>query len=457
MSENHRLKGNLRVNSQVFETLLERVFDGSQKMLAAKAGLDKNVVSRAGLGEAIRCDNLVKISRALELDRVEDLIHVDDLLSTQASSVVEASKVPVCMSDDSPLTAPHLASRLVGRENDLVEIHRRLEESAPRQDSQVMQVIVPIRGLPGVGKTAVAANLWYSSRGSSSRYRQTLYASVGNVAPNRMRARLLSILQTWGRLLEERAAQCAESVTEAASMLRNALAEQAVFVVLDDVWDADVVRSLMVGGPGSATLVTTRDNEIARTVTHSQSGIYTLNCLGEAESFELLETLAGSVVREHRHECLSLVAKLDGLPLALQIAGRELLAAADRHEDIPLTIASILDLGRLILRKLPLSMDALLADASPTVAALLSKSTQRLSPDDLHRFVMLGHLPPEPATFTSKFMASVWSCPQDAAAKTVSTFEARGLIECVGPDRFQLHGLLKVFAQVATNFGTNVV
>ena len=79
---------------------------------------------------------------------------------------------------------------------------------------------------------------------------------------------------------------------------------------------------------------------------------------------------------------------------------------------------------------------------TPTVAALLRKSTDRLDPETRERFAFLGAFAAKPATFDLGDMEEVWKISKENAKYTADELIARGLLEPIGESRFWMHALL---------------
>ncbi len=377
----------VRFCGDLFHRLLEERFGGIQNQLAQAAGVGRTVVSRAAAGEPISRANFARLREALGLP--------DDALVDESDGQPPSwSRGGTALSG----TAPPPPPLLIGRESDLRELERRIVAGLPADGDQAVQVIVPIRGLPGVGKTALVGGLC-ARRSATRTFRCVLHAAVGNVPRHRLGERLLRILRSWGAALDHPGARNADGVEVAAAQLRRALADRRTLIVLDDVWHRDAATRLMVGGRESATLITTRDHDLARQLTPGCGELFTLDCLRAGDARTLLRRFAKHAVERHPAECDALLERLGGLPLAIQIAGRDLLAAAEREESIPEAIRAVCDLGALLERDVPADMAAVVGDSSPTVAALLSRSVKRLPPADQGRFALLGRIPSEPASF----------------------------------------------------------
>ncbi|MFI1189780.1 hypothetical protein [Streptomyces californicus] len=187
---------------------------------------------------------------------------------------------------------------------------------------------VAVHGVPGVGKTGLAARLLESLRGQFPGGQ--LYADLqGNAPAPGPRAVLTDVL---GRLLrslypgpfpsglEERAAWW-RSVTGCA---------QPLAVLLDNARHAGQVRALMPGGRGHLVVVTSREplSDLAR------DGVllHQLDPFAPAAALEYLARFAGQdridADRAAAHQIAALSA---GLPLALGLVGGELAAHPGRE------------------------------------------------------------------------------------------------------------------------------
>jgi len=109
-------------------------------------------------------------------------------------------------------------------------------------------------GLPGVGKTALALALVHDQAICEHFSDGILWASLGP-SPD-----TYSSLLRWATLLGTPASTLAGyQTTESLSlMLRQAIGQRRLLLVIDDVWTADECIPFLVGGPHCAQLVTTR-------------------------------------------------------------------------------------------------------------------------------------------------------------------------------------------------------
>jgi hypothetical protein len=160
---------------------------------------------------------------------------------------------------------------------------------------------------------------------------------------------------------------------------------------------------------------------------------------------ELLRKLVPMIVTHNAHECRQLVLQLDGLPLAIQVAGHLLSAEGNSGLNVTGLLSEIGKGQMLLAAKAPIDMTEVEQETSPTVAALLQKSTELLDAKARNCFAYLGVFASEPATFDEAALSAVW---QIADPKPViSTLVERGLIEPTGTGRFQIHSLVALHAR----------
>ncbi|WP_047864342.1 tetratricopeptide repeat protein [Rubrobacter aplysinae] len=335
---------------------------------------------------------------------------------------------------------PALPETFVGRENDLAELKENLRTGVEDETSAPVQVLTVVHGWPGVGKTTVAAALACDREVEEMFPDGVLFASLGQ------EPEILSTLVTWARALGAGDLSDAESVSEASARLAAAMREKRALLILDDVWESAHAASLAVGSRRCGTLVTTRLSRVAQEISPRTEGIYRLGVLSKEESLELLRQLALDVVTEHLEESGQLVQELDGLPLAIRVAGGLLAAESYRGLDVPELLEELREGKRLLAAQAPPSyVQAAEQEVPVTVTALLRRSTERLRPLYRKRFAMLGVFPPRPISFDIPAAQDVWDM-RSGPRMTLRALTDRGLIEPDGNGRFQMHSLLSAFA-----------
>ncbi|XP_073359219.1 disease resistance protein RPM1-like [Aegilops tauschii subsp. strangulata] len=224
-------------------------------------------------------------------------------------------------------------SRLIDEE-DLVGVDKNREklEQWWGGDDQKCSVIA-LLGMGGLGKTALAANVY-----KREREKFQCYAWV-------------SISQTYSRedvlrnMIKELFKDNASALCSTLSMdimsleetLKKYLEQRKYLIILDDVWDPeafhDLSRMLTHNDKGSRVILTTREASIAALA--SQGHSLTLKALPEDKAWDLFCKKA--FPRDTNHECPTdlkpsskeIVSKCKGLPLAVVSVG-SLLSAREK-------------------------------------------------------------------------------------------------------------------------------
>jgi hypothetical protein len=370
----------------------------------------------------------------------EDVMRaLNEILARLASGPFEASAPHV---STVPEFAPEKPERFFGREKDVenIKVSLGVTDGHPK-------TLTVIRGWPGVGKSTLAAHLFHDvSIRKAFPDGLPLWASLGE------KPDLFSQLDNWARHLGVDDLRRSGRVKDASNRLRGELLRQKLrlLLLIDDVWDVDDAKTLMVGEQHCVTLITTRLPRVAdalvsrRDIAEQRKDIVVLNGLADAPALQLLEEFAPTVVEDHRAECLTLVQELQGLPLALRVAGQML----DRHFNRWSTVAELLEelrSGALLLSESAPSDLIDLNKRAPTVLALLKKSTDLLDRGTQERFARLGIVEEKPATFDIGYLCSQWET--NNPKPTVDTLIDCGLLETVGNQRFMMHSLLVALAK----------
>jgi hypothetical protein len=303
-----------------------------------------------------------------------------------------------------------------------------------------VQVLTAVRGWPGVGKTTLAAALAHDPEIANAFPDGVLWVSLGQTPD------LLSELATWGRALGTDDLLRARTLEEATARLTALLRNKRMLLIVDDVWEPEHVIPFKVGGRGCAMFITTRVNSVAQALAPTPNDIYKLDVLTDEKALELLRVLAPTVVAQYPEQSLELVRELEGLPLALQVAGHLLNAEASYGFGVTDLLIELRGGTTLLEAKAPADRADLVNQTTPTVAVLLQKSTERLDPLTHDCFAYLGVFAPKPATFDLAAMKAVWQV--EDPKPIARTLVGRGLLEFI-PEmgRYQMHALLVMHAK----------
>ncbi|XP_030493519.2 putative disease resistance protein RGA3 [Cannabis sativa] len=156
--------------------------------------------------------------------------------------------------------------------------------SNPNQSDQVNVEVLPIIGKAGIGKTALAKEV-FNDEMVRDHFELRIWVSVGVVFD------LIQILTTILAHATNRAIEDLEF-----EVLAYALKGKLYLIVLDDAWHVDteewdVLRNILrVGAHGSKIIVTTRNEEVAK-ITGTMAA-YSLNMPSEEQSWLLFRKMA---------------------------------------------------------------------------------------------------------------------------------------------------------------------
>lgn len=329
--------------------------------------------------------------------------------------------------------APSPPGLVIGRERDVALIRDRI-----RVSGTVVAPRIVIRGWPGVGKTTLLATLAHDTELLERFPDPLLWASVGE------RSEPVTQLAEWAAALGGALEQPA-TLSEAMVYVRSLLERRRSLLIVDDVWEADAAQPLLVGGSGCATLISTRLPEVARTLVASGSDIHVLERLSDDDGLMMLSRLTPTVVDAHPEQARALVVDLEGLPLAIRVAGRLLERDAMAGLDVSDLFVSLGTEAALLAETAPEDRFDPRTGVTPTVDLLLRQSTERLDETARERFASLAAFAPKPATFELEALQAVWGLAD--ARPVVRELVDRGLLEPIpSQGRYWLHAILVMHA-----------
>ncbi len=329
---------------------------------------------------------------------------------------------------------PPLPSLTVGREDAIREIKRRLGVG-----NSDMRPVTVIQGWPGVGKSTTVAGLAHDTEIMQQFPDGILWTSLGE------KPGLPNEIAVWAEALGVSEPGRVRQVDEVTAQLITILRDRRILLIVDDVWQVEHANPFRVGGQQCALIMTSRLNDVANALAPTASDIYRLPVLSETAALTLLEKLAPEVVARCPDEARELVRDLEGLPLAIQVAGRLLHSEAHLGWGVRELLDELKTGAAVLSAPPPSDMVGAEHDPSPTVTALLKRSTDLLDDETRQRFAYLGLFVPKPATFDLEAMAVAWDIedPRPVARVLVN----RGLIEPISGGRFQMHALLVMHAR----------
>jgi hypothetical protein len=326
-------------------------------------------------------------------------------------------------------------SLMVGRERDFDLFRKRLGVDGGAATRKPLTIV---RGWPGVGKTTFVSAVAHDPAVMAAFPGGILWASVGET-PDPVKE-----LKAWGRALGCDL-QSEKTLEDVMARLRALLADKQTLLIIDDVWEADAALPFRLGGAGCAAIITTRFADVSRELAVTTDDMYVLERLSKAESVNMLQQLAPTVSSRYPEECASLAEDLEGLPLALRVAGRLLEHEAGAGFDVRDCFHSLAKEATLLAQKAPEDRFDPKTGTTPTIQLLLKQSTDRLDVESRRCFACLGAFAPKPATFD---LPAIKDVTDVGDVKTVVLrLVDRGLLEPIpSTGRFWMHAVLVLHA-----------
>nr|UBY07195.1 NBS-LRR disease resistance protein [Dasypyrum villosum] len=211
-------------------------------------------------------------------------------------------------------------------EEDLVGVDKnreKLEQWLAGDDLECS--VISLLGMGGLGKTALAANVYKKER---EKFQCYAWVSISQTYSREdvLRNMIKEIFKDNASALSSTLAMDIMSLEET---LKKYLEQRKYFIILDDVWDPeafdDLSRMFIHNDKGSRVMLTTRETRVAALA--SRGRILTLEALPEDKAWDLFCKKA--FPRDTNHECPTelkasskeIVSKCKGLPLAIVSVG----------------------------------------------------------------------------------------------------------------------------------------
>ena len=227
---------------------------------------------------------------------------------------------------------PHAESHLFLKEDELVGIKdKRQLLMGPLMDGEPERTAISVVGMGGSGKTTLVANI-YNNDDVKRHFDCHAWITVSQVydTEDLLRSMIKEFDTSWKNSNQVYPEDLSSIEYRALSEgLVNYLEKKKYLLVIDDVWDTDLLDYLKAplpdGCPGSRIIVTTQNEDVASYHFWGKIHIHRIELLGKEEAWILFCKKAfssGCCPSEHKLLLAQkLVEKCEGLPLAIVALG----------------------------------------------------------------------------------------------------------------------------------------
>ncbi|HTS96095.1 MAG TPA: tetratricopeptide repeat protein [Streptosporangiaceae bacterium] len=316
-----------------------------------------------------------------------------------------------------PDTLPPETTAFVGRSAELALL------AAECADTPQVSVI---EGMPGVGKTALAAR---AARAVAGAYPDgAFYLNLHTHDPGSASLDSAEALHRLLRMLNVPPAQIPDAAGQRAALWRAELSRRRAVVILDDAARRDQIRPLLPGAGRCLILITAR----RRLPDLEGASVLTLDVLPPGDAVTLFTQIAGVARAPDPDEVAAAVELCGRLPLAIQLA-------AGRLAQGQLSLADLVA----ELSQSPAGLGSSSA-ASPEVMSAFDLSYRALEPDHQRFFRRLGVNPCSQVSLQPA--AALGGCTLAEAEKALTALVDHHLLIRDAAGRLRFHDLIRGYA-----------
>jgi tetratricopeptide (TPR) repeat protein len=303
--------------------------------------------------------------------------------------------------------------KLVGRDKLLDELKGKLFA----EDQSYCKLA--LKGLPGVGKTALAVELAYYAHERLAS--GVLWAGL-NVEEN-----TLDILGNWLIALGISAAEVKNLTTieERKAKINASVGAEKMLLVVDDVLSAEAAENFILCKPRCLHLITTHVPSVVFDLDAEQVDV---NELSEADGLALLRARAPEAVKADPDKARELVNAVGGLPQALILIGNYLRKSATGGQKSRLTEA----FDELLRAEAYLNLHG---PNQISLEAAIKTSYDVLDEVSREALLSLSVFPAKPNSFSRDAALAVTA----ASSRSLNKLFDYGLLEAGGEDKYTLH------------------
>lgn len=212
-----------------------------------------------------------------------------------------------------------------------------LIEKAVRLLSDGQPASLALWGLPGIGKSMLAAQLFKNSEIRKLFPDGQYWINLGMDADSRLVLIQLRKLAKCLGIADEAMSQISEEGLQ--SSLQEYVGEQKMLFVFDDVWSDEVGEQVRIEGSNCACVFTARQEGTAMLLAESERYTLMVPKLDQSESAQLVKSIAPDAFATGQkvdvtNAIAACIAKYDGLPLVLSILAKRLKKAGANSKRI---------------------------------------------------------------------------------------------------------------------------
>jgi transcriptional regulator with XRE-family HTH domain len=286
--------------------------------------------------------------------------------------------------------------------------------------------ILTLEGMPGVGKTALAARLAYQMRPFFPD--GVLWARLNHSSSEII---LSTFADAYGVDIKD--------YTQASSrsrILRETLADKRTLIILDDAWQLNQVLPLLPPTGDSRLVVTTPRRALLAALGAHRFHLHPFPESGIVSLMLFAKLIGSRIVEANQQTILELAHLLGHLPLALAITANRLAFEPEW---------GILEYLKRI--KCPKQRLDLLVYEGQSLRSAFSRSVQTLNWSEKRFFNSLAEL--NPAGFSTQAAATLNKLSTGQTQAHLRKLYHLFLVEMNAPDRFYLHALVRDYARQA--------
>jgi tetratricopeptide (TPR) repeat protein len=332
----------------------------------------------------------------------------------------------------SPRELPHDVHGFSGRDTELDRIDGLLDGVQGEAGPEVGVAVID--GPAGVGKTTLAVH--WAHRMARYFPDGQLYLNLRGFDPHQRPMSPADALRKLLGALGVNAQRIPADLDEQARLYRSVVAGQRLLVVLDNARSPEQVRWLLPAHQTCFVVVTSR-NRLEGLVAWDGAVRINLDVLPPHDAIALVSGVVGEARVAAEPQACAELAKLCGyMPLALRIVAER--GAAD-------DTVRLADLAEELLAEHDRLLDRLSnGDDATAVRAVFSWSYNALPPASARLFRLLGvHPGPDVGTPAAGALAGMTPAQ---VRQLLAALAGAHMIEEVGPDRYRLHDLLRMYA-----------